>query len=116
MSIAISIAIVFHLLGLLSIVNAITDARTPQGSIAWVIFLISCPYIALPAYWLLGRSRFHGYVSARRSEDEQTQNKLNQVRKQLARSTRPGRRPVRPGTQRRSSRTCRSWRATAFNC
>ena len=84
MSIAISIAIVFHLLGLLSIVNAITDARTPQGSIAWVIFLISCPYIALPAYWLLGRSRFHGYVSARRSEDEQTQNKLNQVRKQLA--------------------------------
>jgi cardiolipin synthase len=65
-----------HLLGVLTAIKALMETRTSQGSIAWVIVLITFPYIALPAYWILGRSRFKGYVSARYETDKKVQGKL----------------------------------------
>ncbi len=56
-----------HLLGASSAVHAVMSTRTPQGTIAWVACLILCPYLAVPAYWILGRSRFHGYVTAQQT-------------------------------------------------
>lgn len=47
--------------------RAIRTARTPQGAVGWVVFLLSAPHFALPFYLVLGHSRFPGYVSARRS-------------------------------------------------
>lgn len=64
-----AIAITFHVVGLLSAIHAIMDTRTPQGAIAWSVSLVTFPYVAVPAYWVLGRSRFQGYVSARQSGD-----------------------------------------------
>lgn len=55
-----------HALGLASAVHSVMNTRTAQGSIAWAASLIAVPYVAVPAYWILGRSRFEGYVSARR--------------------------------------------------
>src|SRR5215510_2803182 len=55
-----------HLLGFFSSVHAVMSARTAQGSIAWAISLITFPYFAVPAYWVFGRSKFRGYVIARR--------------------------------------------------
>ncbi len=63
-----AIVIVFHVLGFLSSIHAIMTTRTEQGAVAWAISLNTVPYLAVPAYWVLGRSRFHGYVSARRGE------------------------------------------------
>jgi cardiolipin synthase len=40
------------------------STRTSQGTIAWVVSLNTFPYLAVPAYWILGRSRFKGYVKA----------------------------------------------------
>lgn len=57
--------VAFHLVGLVSSIHAIMSTRTPQGAIAWAVSLNTFPYLALPAYWVLGRSRFHGYVAAR---------------------------------------------------
>jgi cardiolipin synthase len=57
-----------HLAGLLSSLKAIMDTRTAQGTIAWVISLNTFPYVAVPAYWVFGRSKFAGYVGARRAE------------------------------------------------
>lgn len=54
-----------HLLGLVSSIHAIMGTRTPQGAIAWAVSLNTFPYLAVPLYWVLGRSRFHGYVAAR---------------------------------------------------
>lgn len=62
------IAVVFHVLGLLSSVDAVLRTRTPQGAIAWAGSLITFPYLAVPAYWVLGRTKFNGYVSARRGK------------------------------------------------
>ena len=56
-----------HLAGALSSVRAVMETRTAQGAIAWVVSLNTFPYIAVPAYWVFGRSKFTGYVSARRS-------------------------------------------------
>jgi len=63
--------IVFHVLGLVSSVHAIISTRTEQGAIAWAVSLNTFPYLAVPAYWVLGRSHFQGYVSARRGQLEQ---------------------------------------------
>jgi len=55
--------IIFQVLGIISSVHAIMATRTPQGSIAWAISLITVPVISVPAYWVLGRSKFDGYIS-----------------------------------------------------
>jgi cardiolipin synthase len=62
--------IIAHLLGALSSVNAVMQTRTSQGAVAWVVSLNTIPYIAVPAYWVFGRSDFNGYVTARRTERE----------------------------------------------
>jgi cardiolipin synthase len=61
--------VAFHLLGLAHILHALMHARTSQGAIAWVVSLIALPFFAIPLYWLLGRSKFSGYVRARRGND-----------------------------------------------
>ncbi len=70
MTITLSIVLpLIHLLGLISAVAAMTSARTSQGAIAWIVSLVTFPYLAVPAYWIFGRPRFHGYVFARQSKD-----------------------------------------------
>ena len=46
--------IVLIVIGIFAARAAITTARTPQGAAAWVVFLISFPLLALPAYALFG--------------------------------------------------------------
>ena len=62
------IVVVSHILGLVSSIHAVMTARTEQGAIAWAVSLNTFPYVAVPAYWVLGRSRFQGYVSARHGD------------------------------------------------
>lgn len=61
--------VVAHVVGFLSSVDALMSTRTAQGTIAWVVSLNAVPYVAVPVYWVLGRSRFEGYVIARRDVD-----------------------------------------------
>ncbi len=64
--------VVFHVLGFISSIHAVMSTRTSQGAIAWAIALNTAPYVAVPAYWVLGRSRFQGYVTARQEGDHET--------------------------------------------
>lgn len=59
----------FHLSGLFSSLDALMSSRTAQGSIAWIVSLNTFPYVAVPAYWIFGRSRFQGYVISRQETD-----------------------------------------------
>jgi cardiolipin synthase len=59
-----------HLIGFLCALHALMSVRTPQGTIAWVVSLIAFPYFTVPAYFVLGRSKFHGYRIARRILEE----------------------------------------------
>lgn len=70
MSTWVLIGAVLHILGILTAIKAVMGTRTSQGAIAWAIFLITFPYIALLAYWILGRSKFKGYSTAKQIKDE----------------------------------------------
>lgn len=50
--------------------RAIGHSRTPQGAVAWVVFLISAPIISVAAYLFLGHSRVRGYTISRRESVE----------------------------------------------
>jgi cardiolipin synthase len=62
---------VLHLLGLLAAVHAVLSVRTAQGTIAWVVSLLLLPELTLLPYVIFGRSRFEGYIAARRQENQQ---------------------------------------------
>lgn len=67
-----------HLLGLASSVDALMDTRTAPGAVAWIISLNTFPVVAVPTYWVFGRSRFQGYVVGRRDTDSQLHHALEQ--------------------------------------
>jgi len=55
-----------YVVGFVSAVHAAHKSRTSQGAIAWSMALLAVPFLSLPAYWVFGRSKYHGYVKARR--------------------------------------------------
>jgi cardiolipin synthase len=59
-----AIVTIFYVLGIVSAIDAIMTARTPQGAIAWSVALVSFPFVAVPAYAVFGRSKFEGVVEA----------------------------------------------------
>lgn len=60
-----------HIIGVLSAINALLKTRSSQSAIGWAISCITFPYIAVPAYWIFGKVRFHGYVSDLRSSNSE---------------------------------------------
>ncbi len=59
-----TIVAVFYILGIVSAIDAIMRARTPQGAVAWSVALVSFPFVAVPAYAVFGRSKFEGTLQA----------------------------------------------------
>ncbi len=79
----VALVVVFEILGVLSAIHAIMSARTPQGSIAWAVSLITLPYVSVPAYWVFGRNKFRGYVLARQHELELIDDVIRQANDQI---------------------------------
>lgn len=63
--------LVLYAFGILHVVHALMHVRTSQGTVAWVVSLISVPFVAIPLYWLLGRTRFSRTIGGRRQQDEE---------------------------------------------
>lgn len=72
----------FYLGSVASIYRILLTYRTAQGAIAWIIGLLALPYIAVPMFLVFGRSRFGGYVKARRMGDQSLTNLLNRFEQQ----------------------------------
>ena len=62
--VALGIAL-FYLLALYCAIEAILQARTPQGAIAWAISLLTFPFVTVPLFLVFGRNRFAGYLERR---------------------------------------------------
>lgn len=77
------VILMFHTLGVLSGIMALMSSRTSQGAIAWLISLVTFPYLAVPAFWILGRPRFYGYVNARGEKDNALRRELKRVRSHI---------------------------------
>lgn len=59
--------------------HAVMNVRTAQGAIAWLLALVTMPFIALPLYAVFGRRRFIGYVAARRAGDAAIEKAASQL-------------------------------------
>jgi cardiolipin synthase len=70
----------FQVLGIISSVHAILNTRTSQGAIAWVVSLNTVAVVAVPAYWVFGRSKFHGYENAWRDASLSIDDELQSIR------------------------------------
>ena len=66
----------FHLLGMLAAMHAVTHTRTPQGAIGWALGLLLLPYLTLLPYLYLGSSRFLGYRARHPIPPHATSNQL----------------------------------------
>lgn len=51
-----------YVLGVLSALDAVMKTRTAQGATAWVLALVAMPFVALPLYWVFGRTKFDDYL------------------------------------------------------
>lgn len=63
-----------------SAVHAVMLARTAQGATAWAISLVTFPLLSLPLYLVLGRSKFQGYVKARRVGNRELAHVIRSIR------------------------------------
>lgn len=80
-----TLALLSHVAGIACAVTAVLARRSAPGAIAWSIALVALPYVAVPLYVLLGRTRFEGYVALRRAGDSE----LGDLLRPLARSAEP---------------------------
>lgn len=74
-----ALIIISYLLGIFCAAMAILRSRTPQGATAWVMSLLSFPFISVPAYILMGRNKFEGYNTKRRILDKRIESELNSL-------------------------------------
>ncbi|MBO9449763.1 cardiolipin synthase [Tropicibacter sp. R16_0] len=69
---ALSVLLLF-ISAVLCAVRAAQTARTPQGAVGWVVFLLAVPWAGVPLYLFLGHHRFTGYRIARRESERVVQ-------------------------------------------
>lgn len=69
----------FYLAALGCVYRILLTYRTSQGALAWIIGLLGLPYITVPLFLLIGRSRFGGYIKARRLGDQALGDLFNQL-------------------------------------
>jgi len=73
----------FYVAGLVAAVHAVMTVRTAQGAVAWTVSLVSMPFVAVPAYLVLGRSKFGGAVEAYGERKQDINELVAQVRRSL---------------------------------
>lgn len=69
-SVIAAVILAFHIVGIIAALHAVMTVRTAPGAIAWAGSLVMMPYFAIIPYLIFGRSRFEGYVNARRFNND----------------------------------------------
>lgn len=77
------LVVVLYTIGFLHVLHALMHVRTSQGTVAWVVCLVTIPFVAIPMYWLLGRTRFAMNVGGRREKDERLAKLAESMEKNL---------------------------------
>jgi cardiolipin synthase len=80
-----AIVTIFYIGGIIAAIEAVMTARTAQGAVAWSVSLVSFPFVALPAYLVLGRSKFAGMVTAY----DESKDEINQIYTQFHNNLQP---------------------------
>lgn len=69
-----------YIAGIICAGVAILRSRTPQGATAWVMALLSFPFISVPFYILFGRIKFEGYHNKRKILNERVEKKIESLK------------------------------------
>ena len=77
------VVLAFYVLAIASAIEAILRLRTAQGAIAWVVSLLTLPYVTVPLYLVFGRNRFAGYASERELIEKLASDRLREARSEL---------------------------------
>nr|WP_243760456.1 cardiolipin synthase [Aestuariicella hydrocarbonica] len=72
-----------YISGILFAIEAALKVRTEQGAIAWAVSLVTMPLVAVPAYLVLGRSKFEGVSDAFESRRDEFERLLGHIEKNL---------------------------------
>lgn len=83
------ISFVMLMVGIILAPLALWRSRTPQGAFAWVVALVAFPFVAVPAFAIFGRKRFHGYVIRRQNLDKLALKELREMEKDIKPSDPP---------------------------
>ena len=75
-----ALIIASYIIGIVCAAMAILRSRTPQGATAWVMSLLSFPFLSVPLYILLGRNKFEGYNTKRRILDYEVEKGLENLK------------------------------------
>ncbi len=73
----------FYVAGIIAAIEAVMTTRTPQGAIAWGVSLVTFPFVAVPAYLVLGRNRFEGMSQAYSEQRDEIDGLIDNVRSRL---------------------------------
>ncbi|MDH4039415.1 MAG: PLDc N-terminal domain-containing protein, partial [Gammaproteobacteria bacterium] len=76
--IAVALVLVY-VMAIVSALEAILNARTSQGAVAWTISLLTLPYITVPLYLVFGRNKFDGYLEQRDEIEQESLRLINQT-------------------------------------
>lgn len=72
--------IVLYVAGFVFAGLALLRSRTPQGTVAWVLSLITIPFLSVPLYIVFGRSKFEGYSRKRKILDSKVQTQFDKLK------------------------------------
>lgn len=75
--------IVIHIVAVLTAFHSLQHVRTSQAVVAWVVGLITLPYLTLPLYWVFARHRFEGYREAIREVGKNHERSVVAIRREL---------------------------------
>lgn len=81
---AVAVAL-FYVLAVVSAIEAVMTVRTAQGAIAWIISLLTLPYLSVPLYLIFGRNRFDGYLEEREHIEAMTRELSEDTRAAISR-------------------------------
>jgi cardiolipin synthase A/B len=76
--------LIAQILGVVSSIDSLFRTRTSQGAIAWIVALNTISIVAVPAYWIFGRTKFRGYRIMRQRLDAAAAPAVQAVRSKLA--------------------------------
>lgn len=69
----------FYLVGFFCAFLALWRSRTPQGTVAWIISLMTVPMIAVPFFLVFGRKKFIGYIKKRQHYDREASKEIKEI-------------------------------------
>ena len=78
-----TVSLLVHILGIANAGHAVMNVRSSRGAIAWAISLVTFPWLAIPLYWIFGRSRFQGYSEAIRRVYRQHQDLIHNAYEEI---------------------------------